>query len=93
MKKYSIDDLSKSIIKSKEPDKQPNLIAVAACVDEDGEAFHSGLLIGVDGDYYLFHSGGGDVELEQLPIDDVYFLKELTILDSSETLSLCKSSA
>lgn len=62
-----------------------NVVAVAVKIDDHGVAVHSGLLVGVDNEYYLFHYTSKEVLLENpVPKDEWYFCKELEIIDGEE---------
>lgn len=81
----TLERIQAEIIKFPDEDQLPeNLVAVAVKVDDLGLAFHSGLIIGVDGVYHLFHYGGNTVDLEDVPIDEWYLCKELEIVDGQE---------
>ncbi|WP_254410964.1 hypothetical protein [Dyadobacter diqingensis] len=63
----------------------PNTVAVAIHVDENGIGIHSAILIGVDGNYSLFHFTAVEVLLEApAPVDQWYFCKELEVIDGDE---------
>lgn len=61
-----------------------NTVLVAVQVDDVGRATHSALLIGVEGDYFLFHFTSTEVLLDPAPLNEWYFCKELEVVNGEE---------
>ena len=80
-------NINNTFIKAVDNTLPDNFIAVAIAVNPGGRGYHSGLVIGVDGEYKLFHFTGTDVELKEFPIEEYYSWKELEVIDKNESLA------
>lgn len=64
-----------------------NFIAIAIQIDENGIGEHSGLIIGVENTYTLFHYTGEDIQFNTTPLTNQWvFCKELTVIDQDFSL-------
>jgi hypothetical protein len=61
-----------------------NLVGVAVRINRDGVAVHSALIIGVDGDYSLFHFDGDVLFDNPTPTDQWFFCKSLDFVNAEE---------
>ena len=62
-----------------------NIVGITVQIDSHGIAKHSALLIGVEGDYSLFHYDSYDVLLENpSPTDKWFFCKSLDFINAEE---------
>lgn len=92
----NLETISLELIKS-DTELPENIIAVAVNVDQDGIAYHSGLLVGVSGEYFIFHYPGNtpNYEMIEYPFTgNWYYHKNLDILPQNLSLSfkqLCET--
>jgi hypothetical protein len=82
----TLKKIDSNLIKSDSGNLPQNLIAIAVLINEKLEGQHSGLIIGVEGVYYLFHYTGESIELENpVPTGQWYFHKSLDIIPQEES--------
>lgn len=84
----NFNKIDSSLIKSDTGNLPLNLIAIAVLINEHNVAQHSGLIIGVNGVYYLFHYPGPGEKItldSPIPSGEWYFHKSLDIIDQDES--------
>jgi hypothetical protein len=77
----SLKKIDKDLLSIDDPQLNHNLVAVAVQIDDNGIGRHSGLIIGVDRKYYIFHFTGEEVELKEPEGGKWIFCKELEIIN------------
>lgn len=84
----TLQEIDKSLIIAGAEELKDNLVAIAMQTSSGGFPYHSGLIIAVNGDYFLFHYDAKDVIMEDMPTDEKWvFCKELEFIHPSISLS------
>jgi len=69
-------------------DYEENMVACAVQLDKQGKAYHSGLVIGFEGEYQLFHYTGTSIDFENSFNDeDPIYCKKLDIIKDYEVIN------
>lgn len=77
-----LQQIDENLIKSDSGNLPANFVAVAVLINDTNIAQHSGLIIGVDGVYYLFHYTGTEILFDDIIKNEWYYHKELSIIPS-----------
>lgn len=84
----TLEKINKNILAVNSQIDDKDFVAVAVFVNDKGEGQHSGLIIGVEEDLYLFHYTGREIELNNSAEEgEWYFFKTLDIIKEEEVLS------
>lgn len=78
---YTTSKIEKQLIKSTDQNLDEHFVAVACLINEDGIAYHAGLIINCEDGYFLFHYTGENVLFESASIEDWYFHKSLEFIN------------
>ena len=83
-----VNHINKELLVAPKDELDENLVAVAVQLNDEGTAFHSGILIGIDGDFWLFHYTGTEVELNETidPTEPLY-CKRIEFVEDYEVIN------
>ncbi|MCM5528986.1 hypothetical protein [Parasegetibacter sp. NRK P23] len=80
----SFEEIDKSLVYFNQENLPDNYVAAAVKLDENGSAFHAGILICFEATYYILHFDGNTVDFKSPNLSSWYFHKPLSIILSDE---------
>lgn len=89
-----IDRIDKNLIVANAEELPDNGVSVAVQINDEGTVYHSGLVIGIDGEYKLFHYTGRQVEfISDFDLTEPIYCKRIEFIEDYQAinfLALCE---